>query len=274
MFSLMRHRSLGRVLIILPLPRYGAAWLVTALLIAIVGCRENPTLQTSRKFQDAEQGFSDATTPEEFQRAAALYQEILDDGFQSGSIYYNLGNAWMQAGQTGRAVAAYRVAKRHLPRDPYLDANLQQALRRSGRPTPKMPLLDYVFFWQSFVSYAEKVWLVTALLAIALCLGLLMQWGWHRTAVKRLNGVLIVVLILASLSLGRDWYNFEVVRRGAIVSETVARKGGSETYEPAFNQPLPDGTEFVVLGEQDNWLRIKIDTAGEGWVPGRNVAVY
>ena len=34
----------------------------------------------------------------------------------------------MKAKQTGRAIAAYRQAQRYIPRNPYLDANLQFAL--------------------------------------------------------------------------------------------------------------------------------------------------
>ena len=49
------------------------------------------------------------------------------------AVLYNQGNAWMRAGATGRALAAYRQAQRYRPRDPYLAANLQNALAASGR---------------------------------------------------------------------------------------------------------------------------------------------
>ena len=39
--------------------------------------------------------------------SAAKAQEILDAGVTSGVVLYNQGNAFMRAGQTGRAIACY-----------------------------------------------------------------------------------------------------------------------------------------------------------------------
>ena len=57
-----------------------------------------------------------------------MYQAILDRGYVSGVVLYNQGNAFMRAGQRGRAVAAYRQARRYLGPDPFLEANLAYAL--------------------------------------------------------------------------------------------------------------------------------------------------
>src|SRR4029077_10845798 len=72
--------------------------------------------------------FDSAKTPQDYAESAALLESLLADGFRNGAVYYNLGNAWFRAGQYGRAIAAYRKAKAYRPRDPYLDANLRQAL--------------------------------------------------------------------------------------------------------------------------------------------------
>ena len=56
-----------------------------------------------------------------------MYQSLLDRGIRSGAILYNQGNAFMKAGHRGQAIAAYLEAKRYLPRNPYLDANLRFA---------------------------------------------------------------------------------------------------------------------------------------------------
>ena len=52
----------------------------------------------------------------------------LDRGQISGAVLYNQGNAFMQAGQRGRAIAAYRQARRYLGPDLFLEANLAYAL--------------------------------------------------------------------------------------------------------------------------------------------------
>lgn len=245
------------------------------LLMLTAGCATAPDLETSRRFQAAEEAFAAAKSTDDFVAVASLYQEILDGGFQSGSVYYNQANAWMQAGQTGRAIAAYRMSKRSLPRDPYVAANLRQALLKSGNNrSGSRTVLDYVFFWQDSLSYVEKAWLVTLLLVCVLALALAGQLVSIQKELKRVNAVVAVILVLAALSLARDWLDNELTRHGVIVTSTLARKGAAESFEPAFNQSLADGTEFVVLIEQNDWLQIQVGGIGEGWVPIRSCVTY
>ena len=81
-----------------------------------------------RTFLRALEVFDAAKTPQEYGESAALLDSLLADGFRNGAVYYNLGNAYFRAGEYGRAIAAYRKAKAYRPRDPYLEANLRQAL--------------------------------------------------------------------------------------------------------------------------------------------------
>ncbi len=249
-------------------------YMLLPALLAIAGCGTSPDLETSRRFQQAEEKFNKASTPEDYVQTAMLYQEILDSGFSSGSVLYNQGNAWMRAEKRGRAIASYRQAVRHLPRDPWLNANLRHALGDVSAESKK-PILDYVFFWQHSISYHEKAWLVTALLGILIWFSLLSQLGWQKIVFARLSLLALILLLFAAASLGRDWYFIEHVRHGVIVAtETTARKGGSDTYDTAFNQALKEGTEFIVLGEQNDWLNIQVGDSGAGWITKRDCVTY
>lgn len=240
---------------------------------AVMGCGATPDLETSRKFQQAEEAFEKAAKPNEFVKVAAMYQEILDDGFVSGSVLYNQGNSWMQAQQKGQAIACYRQAQQHLPRDPYLAANLNLALTQ--QPEAKQPLLNYVFFWQRALSYREKGLLATVLLTVVLLLFLIAGTSNQPKLASRLGWVGAVVFLLVTVSVVRDWYDFEWTRHGVVtVTKCTARKGGSETYEPAFTQPLAEGTEFTVLQEQNEWLNIQIADSGEGWISKSECVTY
>src|SRR5580765_1961801 len=52
--------------------------------------------------------------------AATAYEKLLQSEPASPALYFNLGNAWFKAGQSGRAIAAYRQAEMLAPRDPNL----------------------------------------------------------------------------------------------------------------------------------------------------------
>ncbi|MCA9034828.1 MAG: BatD family protein [Planctomycetaceae bacterium] len=253
-------------------------------LINFIGCSSQLDAESSLRIQNIEQSFSEASTPEEFSQVAVRYQEIIETGFRSGAIFYNQGNAWMRANQRGRAVAAWRQAQRYRPRDPYLTANLQSAL--SGLPgNPSVfahrGVLDDVLFWQHWLSYPEKFVATTLFLMTVLALSLLKtcQPSWKFLTPPILGSLML--LAMSAVSLANDWNNAHQIRHGVVTTEQIARKGNSETFEPAFTTPLLDGMEFTVLEQRSDWLHIQLNSATEStstatsaWIPLKAAVLY
>jgi hypothetical protein len=242
------------------------------------GCSVAPDLETSRQFQDAEQRYSQATSPDDFSRVARQYDQIGNRDFVSGAVLYNAGNAWMRAGHVGHALALYRQAQRYRPRDPYLAANLQNALAASGRtaaPSDGDGLAGYVFFWQNWLSYPEKFATTTVLLAVTLLTSLISQLTTSRILMRRLSIIVALFCLLSASSTAWDWHRFTQTTHGVVTADqAIARKGNSENYEAAFTDPLPAGTECIVLEERADWLRLQFGEAGTGWLPDRSVVTY
>jgi hypothetical protein len=206
---------------------------------------------------------------------ASQYEAMLRSGMESGAVLYNLGNAYMRAGERGRAIAAYRRAQRYRPHDPLLDANLQSALNAIGTaPETSQPLLEYVLFWQNWISYPRKFQLSVALAVVAFSLGVI-HLLVRKRVVKRLAVLVLLLTLASSFSAMYDWYRFEYTEHGVIASrEAIARKGNAESYEPAFTRPLVEGTEFVVRERRGDWLRIRLTGKQEAWVRMMDVMVY
>lgn len=250
---------------------------VTAAIVLLAGCGDGVDLETARQFQTAEETFRQAQSPDDYLRAAALYQQILDAGTVSGVVLYNQGNAFVRAGEHGRAIACYRQAQRYRPRDPYLAANLSHALAQAGQSTAprNRPLAEMILFWQDWWGYDEKFHLVTWAAGITLALGILGQLLSRQRLWNRLALAGLVLTGLLAISAGYDWYRFESIQRGVVVAdEIVARKGDSDNYDPAFNEPLGEGTEFTVQEERGGWLFVRIAGAGEGWIPQTAAVSY
>ena len=247
-------------------------------MMMVAGCSSAPDLETSRQFQEIEQAFTEASSPKEFEQVAGRYQQLINDGLQSGAVFYNQGNAWMRAGQHGRAIACYRQAQRFRPNDPYLSANLQNALNTVGLNTAvsdNSGILGYLFFWQNWFSYAAKFTVTTVLLALLLGCLLLAQFTHYRTTFLRCGLTAGFLFILMAASTARDWRQFEPLKHGVITAdEVVARKGNSDSYEPAFTESLPEGTEFIVIDQRADWLQVQLQDALSAWIPLRSATVY
>jgi len=227
-----------------------------------------------RTFLRALEIFDAARSPQEYAESAALLQSLLSDGFRNGAVYYNLGNAWFRAGQYGRAIAAYRKAKAYRPRDPYLDANLRQALSvapgRLSEPPPAW--WTHVLFWSGWFSLPEKVYATFAvvLLAAAAAIAALM---FRRPRVYWLCAALGLGAVVLGVDAGLAYLDVASSRHAVVTDETIARKGIGKDYEPAFDQPLKDGAEFTILSENGDWIFGHFEGIGDGWLRREHVAL-
>ena len=227
-----------------------------------------------RTFVRALEIFDAAKTPGEYHESAALLESLLADGYRNGAVYYNLGNAYFRAGEYGRSIAAYRKAKPYRPRDPYLEANLRQALSVApGRlPEPPAPWWGHVLFWSGWLSFPEKVYAAFAgflLAALAACAAVL----FHRPRAFWVGAALVILAAVLSLDAGLAYADVAGSRHGVVTHETVARKGIGKDYEPAFDQPLKDGAEFTILSENGDWIFGHFEGIGDGWLRREHVVL-
>jgi len=226
-----------------------------------------------RTFQDAQSAFD----AEDYRLSATLYQHLLDEGVRLGAVYYNLGNAYAKSGEPVRAVAAYYFAKRYIPRDPYLNANLRAVLLENGGSLPPVDgsLTDSIFFWQESVGYSTKIWTSLTLTALTFLGGLFCLFLPRKPTtaspqakwLKRCSLVSAMCSAIALVSVGYDWYRFDGVDRAIVTTNAIPRKGNSEQYEPAFVSPVPFGTQAIILDERGDWYFLRFLNGQEGWLP-------
>ena len=60
-----------------------------------------------------------------YRRAAALYDSIINQGYRSADVYFNLGNSRYRLEQLAQAILAYERAARLRPHDPDIEHNLR-----------------------------------------------------------------------------------------------------------------------------------------------------
>lgn len=256
-----------------------AAWLAACAWLAGGPARADDSSRT-RTFVQGLEAFDKAKTPAEFAHAAALFESMLTDGYENGAVLYNLGNAYMRAGQVARAIAAYRRAHRLRPRDPYLEYNLQSALASAPGhyPEPKPPWWKHVLFLHDSMSQEERLQAAAACFALLFVLASLRLLVWRRTRMHSgLHGAMAVagVLLLVAGASSVLGYREDVQTRYGVVLETnVARMGPGEDYKEAFDKALQEGAEFELVESRGDWVLARLPGVGEGWLLERNVLRY
>ncbi len=208
---------------------------------------------------------------ERYGEAANLYQEAAVRGAVNSSVYYNQGNSWFMAGELNLAHLSYLKAEALKPGDGDIKRNLSyvRALKAEENGTDgKGELLRVLFFWHFDLSQRLRSYLLLAvnlLFWLILFLFLLLR---RRKRKLPLWPVLLSAFLLVAMGSSVLISRSRAARypRGLLMEETSPRKGDGESFDTAFNRPLPGGTEFQLREIRSDWYKIRLNDGSEGWV--------
>jgi pentatricopeptide repeat protein len=100
-----------------------------------------------------------------YDSAISLYQQMMEDGYESGELYYNAGNAFYRNNQIGYSVWCYRKALQIHPENKNYMENLQLAKRRIREPIDEMKNIFFVRWWKNVYSLMSmNGWAMCALI--------------------------------------------------------------------------------------------------------------
>jgi cytochrome c-type biogenesis protein CcmH/NrfG len=236
------------------------------LILCILGLSLSPKAEAS-EWTEAEQSFSRAQAAPagsdaaiaEYTIAALKFQDLAATKQHGGEAWVNAGNAWFQAGEIGRAIAAYRNAQGRRPFDPQLADSLTAARAIALNAVPDT---------RNWLQKLPTRWIkVGAILFNALFWLTLLGVFRYRDRRTLLSCVSLgISLVILSLILTVRHVSNQV-EATIIVDAVYAKKGAGYAYANAFNEPLYDGFECLVLEKRDQWLRIQLTDTRECWIP-------
>ena len=206
----------------------------------------------------------------EFRSAAERFQLLVNDGVVNGELYYDLGNAYFQAGDLGQAIANYLRARQLIPNDPRLEANLAHA-RTLVRPQVVKEgsdaLLHRLTMWHHGWPVQWRL-IIFGIAWITLWVAVLTR-SWIRYAGFRwVIGTTAIVAIAFGLSSSLTLTDNAALQQGVLIKdEVVVRKGNADSFSPQFEEPVNQGLEFRVLEQRPDWLHIELLNGQSGWIP-------
>jgi len=218
---------------------------------------------------------------DEFARANALYEQkdytsaiqaysrIVNEGWESASLYFNLGNAYFKEGDLGHAILYYLRARRLDPSDEDVIHNLEFARRFSWVQMEGVQLNPIKSFMVSLVDpyRIDMLAWATSACFVLLFLFLIVRYGLGiNNSGVRVGMVLSLVLLVVSFSLATFKYRHDfLTRRGVIISEEVPVRTGPSERSDIELQGSP-GLIVEILDETDDYLNVLFENKRRGWV--------
>ena len=251
--ALERERRLGRTL---------ALWAIALIAARAATAAENPQAAFFRG--------NALYAQERYAEAAAEYERIIQGGSESGNVYFNLGNAYFKAGDPGRAMLAWERARRLLPRDPDVAANLKH-----GRgDDDAVPVYARLLFPLAHRLSSDELWLATSIFWTALLLVLAVARvapQLARTTRPVTIGLGVLLAVCASSAVYR-FATMDLPEQAVVIAaeDTAVRFEPSPTGTVHF-QAKP-GTVLRVLAAREGWAQVARADGRRGWIACTAVA--
>lgn len=208
----------------------------------------------------------------DFAGALESYRRIEEAGFESGALYYNIGNSYFKLGELGSAILYYERARRLMPGDDDLQANLE--LARTLTVDEVDPLPGFLPFralrwWIHLLPIRVLTWLVglTYVSAMA-CVTLWVLWRGSSagTWAGRTAGALGLVAALFGVNLLSVDLGIGEARR-AVVMDEAADVQSAPSEDPSLQVfTVHEGTTVRIDRQSGNWVEIVLDDGKVGWL--------
>lgn len=217
--------------------------------------------------EDAKQIFmqaNEAYRQNNFTQAISLYEKLVAQKDNSGTVYYNLANAYFKSGNLGKAILNYERAERLSPFDEDIHHNLEYARKKTIDQFQEQVVISERFFG----VLSAFTWKILALVLMWSGVGLLLLYWfsdkWKFTGAY--TGTTCLIFALITL-----WFGHE---QGVIENKCHFRV---VTSEQAYAKSAPDnsstdlfliheGTKVQVFDEVGSYMKIRIADGRVGWM--------
>ncbi|MDB5115567.1 MAG: hypothetical protein JWQ79_1059 [Mucilaginibacter sp.] len=207
----------------------------------------------------------------QYKEALATYNQILNAGYQSAAVYFNMGNASYKDGDIASALLYYEKAHRLAPGDDDINFNIRLANTKITDRIDETPEFFVTKWWRGFIlNFSVNALAIISIIIALLGSGALILYFFSNSiSVKKTSFFTAISLFVVGIFLiiiAADQVNyFDSHRQAIIFSGPVNVKSGpAEKLGTVFI--LHDGTKVNVLDSNNGWIKIKLANGNEGWV--------
>ena len=213
----------------------------------------------------------------EYAEAAQQYEALIGLGYRDAAVYYNLGNAYLEDGDLGRAVLNYLRAEELSPRDPDVIANLHLArsltvdqLQAEG-DSLVASVADFGRRWATATEFGAAALLLWAVAGVAGSVSIIRPAMRRRAILRSVAAAAFVVMLVPLVLLLSMLFSNPYENTGVVTAGTVeVLSGPGPQYGEEF--ALHSGAQVRLVDSRHGWLQVALP-GGElqGWVQSHTI---
>lgn len=221
---------------------------------------------------------NDAYAKGDFVAAAQAYNAVLDAGYESADLYYNLGNVYYRQEEYGLSILNYERALRLKPNFRDAKQNLDLADSKTEDQIAALPEIflaqwaHSVVAWFSPTGWRICTLILLTLLGTAVVLFLLSRdYAWRKGAL--IGGIVTLVFLLLCIACTISASVRYNRHNQAIVTAPMAVVKSSPEENSIDKLVLHEGTKVNIEETLGEWHKIQIADGNNGWLQADEVTI-
>lgn len=215
----------------------------------------------------------------DFVGAAKLYEQIVNEGYGSKELYYNLGNAYYKQGKIGLTILNYEKALKLDPNDEDVKYNLKIARLKIQDKIEDIPQLFLTEWKQGFVnSIGETAWSWVCIICMLLfCVALALYNISRRIEIRQTSfwlALVFAVCFITTFFIARSSFKQLDEGKNAVVLASSVNVSSSPDETGTRLFVLHEGTKVAVLQQNDTWAEVKLANGNTGWLNLQSIEVF
>lgn len=221
----------------------------------------------------------DAYADGDYERSAAVYEQLLEEEGVSPVLYFNLGNAYYRLGDIAHAILNYERAQLLSPSDGDIRFNLQMARQKTIDKIEPESEMFFVTWMRSLVNMASADgWAYTSLVSLAIAVVLALVWLFaSRLWLRKLGfflGVLMLVCFILANVFALQQKRYLTERTGAVIMPSAVNVKSTPAQNGTDLFILHSGTRVDITDDSmTDWLEIRLPDGKQGWVESKEIEV-
>jgi tetratricopeptide (TPR) repeat protein len=215
---------------------------------------------------------NEAYAQEMYAEAIELYQQIIAVGYESGELYFNLGNAYFKQSEIPSAILFYEKAKKLKPNDEDIDFNLNVANTKIVDKIEPVPEFFLRNWWRSVYNvFSADSWTKICIVCLIVFFILFGFYLFSKLMQVRKSafyaGIIVLFFTLFSFTVAYQKYKLLTSQQEAIIFTPTITVKSSPNPNSVDLFVLHEGSKVKIIERLGEWSEIKIANGSVGWLP-------
>lgn len=250
-------------------------FLILSLILVVAGfAKANDKEDYNKMWDDANTAYINAN----YLKAIATYDSIVDAGYESHKLYYNLGNAYFKSCKIGKAMLNYNRALLLSPNDSDTKHNILVTSTYVKDNIQSVPEFFLVRWFRALRQTASSnTWAIMSLVAFVLATSsVLLYLLVSKIAIRKIGFFGAIVCLLCFIV----FTSYSVVEKNDLINSTsaiVMSSAASVKSSPDNSSKdlfvLHEGTKVTIISTLNRWAEVVIADGKKGWIPEGSIEI-